>query len=404
MILTEKSWVKVIIALAVPVILGLAFVYGQIYFLNRQGAMSFAPTAANSVISAKLMNSTNKELVLVFKEKKFIISPQELKTWIEKYDRFYTGKQEYRIDRQKITLYLESISKEINTAPVDARFSISNGKITEFSTPQNGRLLNVPESRANIISVLTQNTNSPLSPSDISGGGNKTELVVDEMEPKLTLDEVNNLEINTLLGRGESNFAGSPDSRIHNIGVGSKIFNGVVLKPGQEFSFNQLLGPVDASGGYLPELVIKSGKLMPEYGGGLCQVSTTVFRAAVAAGLAILERHPHSLPVRYYNPQGFDATIYPDISDFKFKNDTPTYILIQSNISGSKIYFEIYGTSDNRKVTIDGPRQYDIKPDGSLKAVLSRTITYADGTEKKDVFYSSYKSPSAFVTIRNPLE
>lgn len=398
----EKIWVMVIIALAVPAILGLAFVYGQIYFLNRQNsAVSFAPVATNSVISAKLTNSANKKLVLVFKENRFVISPQELKTWIEKYDRSYTGKQEYRINQQKITLYLERISKKINTTPIDARFSISNGKIAEFKAPQKGRLLNIRGSQTNIISVLTQNTNS--SP-DISGGRNEAELVVDETESKLTLDKVNNLGINTLLGRGESNFAGSPNSRIHNIGVGSKIFNGILLEPKQEFSFNQSLGPIDASSGYLPELVIKNDKLIPEYGGGLCQVSTTIFRAAMAAGLAILERHPHSLPVRYYNPQGFDATIYPGVSDFRFKNDTPAYILIQSKVVDSKLYFEIYGTNDNRKVAIDGPRQYDIKSDGSLKAVLSRTITYMDGTEKKDVFYSSYKSPSAFVTIKNPLE
>lgn len=402
MVLTEKSWVKVIIALAVPVILGLAFMYGQIYFLNKQGGvMSFTPTAVNSAISAKLANSANKELVLFFKGKKIIVSPQELKTWIERYNRSYTDKQEYRINRQKITSYLESISKEINTAPIDARFSINNGKIAEFSAPQKGRLLNVPESRANIISVLTQNTNSP---PDIPNSENKAELAVDEIEPKLTLDEVNNLGINVLLGRGESDFTGSSNSRIHNIGIGSKIFNGILLESGQDFSFNRSLGPVDASGGYLPELVIKNGKLMPEYGGGICQVSTTIFRAAMVTGLAILERHPHSLPVKYYNPQGFDATIYPGVSDFRFKNDTPAYILIQSKVIGSKLYFEIYGTSDNRKVVIDGPRQYDVKPNGSLKAVLSRTITYADGTEKKDVFYSSYSSPSAFQIIRNPLE
>lgn len=402
MVLTEKPWVKVTIALAVPVILGLAFVYGQIYFLNKQGGiMSFTPTAANSAISAKLANSANKELVLFFKEKKIIVSPQELKTWIERYNRSYTGKQEYRINQQKITSYLESISEEINTGPIDARFSINNGKIAKFSAPQKGQLLNISESRMNIILVLIQNTNPP---PDISNSENRAELVVDEIEPKLTLDEVNDLGINTLLGRGESNFAGSPDSRIHNIGVGSKIFNGILLKPGQEFSFNRSLGPVDASGGYLPELVIKSGKLIPEYGGGLCQVSTTVFRAAMVTGLAILERHSHSLPVHYYNPQGFDATIYPGVSDFRFKNDTPAYILIQSKIIGSKLYFEIYGTLDGRKVAIDGPHQYDVKSNGALKAVLTRTITYADGTEKKDVFYSSYSSPSAFQTIRNPLE
>jgi vancomycin resistance protein YoaR len=398
---TEKTWVGITIALAIPVILGLAFVYGQIYFLNRQSAASFTPIAANGIVNAKLADLTDKGLVLVFKEKRFIVGPEEFKTWVEKYNRSFTGKQEYRINQQKITSYLENISKEINTPPLDTRFSVNNGKITEFSTAQRGQLLNVPESRANIISALTQNTNSLAK---TPNGESMVELVIDEIEPKLALDKVNDLGINTLLGRGESNFTGSPNPRIHNIGIGAKTFSGVLLGPGQEFSFNQTLGAIDASSGYLPELVIKGGKIIPEYGGGLCQVSTTLFRAAVASGLVILERHPHSIPVRYYNPQGFDAAIYPGVSDLKFKNDTPAYILIQSNISGSKLYFEIYGTSDGRKVAIDGPHQYDIKSSGALKAVLTRTITYVDGTEKKDVFNSSYNSNSAFVTIRNPLE
>ncbi len=397
----RKIWIKVTIAITVPVILGLAFVYGQIYFLNRQSAASFAPVTANSIVGAKLADFTNGGLTLVSKEKRFFVSPEEFKTWIEKYNRSFTGKQEYRINQQKITSYLEGIAKEIDFAPTDARLSVINGKITEFSTAQRGRLLNVPESQADIISALTQSTGfSAKTPN----GENSIELVIDEIEPKLALDKINDLGINALLGRGESNFAGSPNSRIHNIGIGAKTFNGVLLRSGQEFSFNQTLGAVDALTGYLPELVIKGGKVTPEYGGGLCQVSTTLFRAAVAAGLIISERHPHSIPVRYYNPQGFDAAIYPGVSDLKFKNDTPAYILIQSSISGSKLYFEIYGTSDGRKVTIDGPHQYDVKSNGAMKAVLTRTITYADKTEKKDVFNSSYQSNSAFVTIKNPLE
>ncbi len=388
-------------ALAAPVVLGLAFVYGQIYFLNRQGAAFSAPLSAKSIASAKMADLADKGLILAFKEKKFTVGPEEFKTWIEKYGRSFTGSQEYRINRQKITSYLENIAKEIDIAPTDARLSITNGKITEFSAAQKGRLLNIPESRDDIILALTQNANPSAKTPNRE---NAIELVVDEIEPESALAQINELGINTLLGRGESNFTDSPKSRVHNIGVGAKTFNGVLLRPGQEFSFNQTLGEVGASSGYLPEIVIKSGKLIPEYGGGLCQVSTTLFRAAVAAGLAILERHPHSIPVRYYNPQGFDAAIYPGVSDFRFKNDTPAYILIQSSISGSKLRFEIYGTSDGRKIAIDGPRQYDVRSNGAQKAVLTRTITYADGTEKKDVFNSSYQSNSVFVKIKNPLE
>lgn len=395
----EKIWAVVLIS----AILGLAFLSGQVFFYSRRGAAPLLSPVPVSSLGAGLLSYARAQagLTLAFGEKKFDVNPQEFKTWIESYTRSYTGREEQRISREKIQLHLKNLSQEIDTAPIDARFSIGNGKITEFSAPRNGRLLNIPESLRNVISALAQNTHSS---SDTSKDRKNIELVVDEIESQLTLDKVNNLGINTLLGRGESDFAGSPSSRIHNISVGSEIFNGMLLKPGQEFSFNQLLGPVDASGGYLPELVIKNGKIMPEFGGGLCQVSTTIFRAATAAGLAILERHPHSLPVHYYNPQGFDATVYPGVSDFRFKNDTPAHILIQSKVVGSKLYFEIYGTLDGRKTAIDGPHQYDIKSNGALRAVLTRTITYADETEKKDVFYSSYQSPSASPTVRNPLE
>ena len=119
----------------------------------------------------------------------------------------------------------------------------------------------------------------------------------------------------------------------------------------------------------------------------------------------ILERHPHSLPVRYYNPQGFDATIYPDNkTDLRFKNDTSGYILIQSKIIGSMLTLEIFGKSDGREVIITGPVQYQVNPDGSMKTWLKRIVTSNDGNAKKEVFYSSYKSPSLFPVVRNPLE
>jgi vancomycin resistance protein YoaR len=227
---------------------------------------------------------------------------------------------------------------------------------------------------------------------------------VNTLQPEITSEKADSLGINALLGKGESNFAGSPAARTNNIKVGAKTFNGLLLKSGEELSFNNLLGTVDDTTGYQPELVIKNNKLIPEFGGGICQVSTTLFRAAMDAGLPILERRSHSLPVKYYNPQGYDAAVYIGSVDLKFKNDTEGTVLIQSKIVGTKLYFEIYGTEDGRKVAINGPSQYDIKPDGSMKAVISRTVTYPDGTEKKDTFRSVYKSPGLFPTVRNPLE
>jgi vancomycin resistance protein YoaR len=118
--------------------------------------------------------------------------------------------------------------------------------------------------------------------------------------------------------------------------------------------------------------------------------------------LPIKERQNHSFPVRYYNPQGFDATVYPGVVDLKFINNTGNNILIQSKVTGNKIAFEIYGTDDGRKVTVNHPVSYDQKPDGSLKAYFTRAILMPDGKEIKDTYRSNYKPPVKYEA--NPLE
>lgn len=386
----EKIWI-------IPAVttLGLAFMAGQLFFYSRQSKILLLPSSATRNTSTKIIQLAKVNPVLVAGNKKFNVKPQELETWIESYFRLWTGRREYRLNREKIELYLKTISEEIDTPPVNARFSIKDtGEVTEFVPSQKGQVLNIPKSREIIVSALLSDYPSEKS----------IELAVDEIEPQLTLDKINNLGLNALIGRGESNFAGSSNSRIHNIRRGAYILKGILIRPGEEFSFNRAIGTIGANSGYLPELVIKEGKLVPEYGGGLCQVSTTLFRAVMAAGLTILERHPHSIPVRYYNPQGFDATIYPGVSDFRFKNDTSSYILLQPEISDSKLSFEIYGTDDGRRVIIDGPHEYGYKNDGSFKTVLRRTVVYSNGTEKKEAYYSSYRPSPPSPLIRNPLE
>jgi vancomycin resistance protein YoaR len=199
------------------------------------------------------------------------------------------------------------------------------------------------------------------------------------------------------VAHGESNFTGSSNSRIQNIKSGASKFNGLILAPGQEFSFNQSLGPVTAETGFKPEMVIKTSGTVLEMGGGLCQVSTTAFRAALYGGLPITARRNHSYAVKYYAPQGTDATIYPGAVDFKFVNDTPSNLLITSRVEDLKLIFEYYGTADGRQVAIDGPYQYDRKPDGSMKARLARTISYGQ-KQNTETFYSKYVSKDLFPT------
>jgi len=229
-------------------------------------------------------------------------------------------------------------------------------------------------------------------------------LAVQIIEPEITAKKADELGIKGLLGRGVSDFSGSPKNRRENIRIGAAKFHGILLKPGEEFSFNKLLGEVGPKQGYLPELVIKRNKTVPEYGGGLCQVSTTAFRAAVNSGLLITDRIQHSFAVKYYNPQGFDAAIYPPSADLKFKNDSPEHVLIQTKIEKSKLTFEFYGTSDGREAKVVGPEEYDKKPDGSMKAKFVQEIYRNGELVRKMTFRSTYRSPDLYPIEKNPLE
>lgn len=214
--------------------------------------------------------------------------------------------------------------------------------------------------------------------------------IVTEKAPVNISDDLKDLGIKDLIGTGHTSFYGSHPNRIHNIGVGIAKYNGLIVKPGETFSFNKILGPVDGSTGYLQEKVIKKNKVEMEFGGGICQVSSTAYRAALFAGLPIVERNPHSWLVSYYGQTlgpGLDATIYPGVSDVKFINDTPGNILIQSYAENYHAYFKFYGTSDGRTTKMDGPYG------AHLNWKWFRLLTDKDGKETKETIISNYHTP-----------
>lgn len=291
----------------------------------------------------------------------------------------------------KIQEFMLQLRPAINREPINAKLTIQDSKVTEFSLSQNGAELQIEKSAKRINQ-------------EILGGKKEIALIIKELPALISTTTIDTLGLTELLGAGDSNFAGSPKNRVHNIGIGAVKISGTLVRPGEEFSFNKTIGEISAAQGYKPELVIKNRRTVPEYGGGVCQVSTTLFRAAVNSGLKITKRYPHAFPVKYYNPQGFDATIYPPNPDLRFFNDTPSNILIQSKIEGTKITFEIYGTKDNRETKVLGPTILESKPDGSMKTVLYQEI-WRDGIlERKDTFRSNYKSPALYPTVKNPLE
>lgn len=282
--------------------------------------------------------------------------------------------------------FLEDLARRTNSEPIDAKFGVVNGNAVNFTPEKNGSALNVEKSLP-LLQAFVEKTNTVNSNENLS-------LPYDEKVPAVTAGEINNMGIKTLIGKGVSNFKGSTVNRIRNIKVASSRFDGVLIKPGEEFSFVKTLGDVDEKNGYFPELVIKNGSTEPEFGGGVCQVSTTAFRAAINSGLKITARRNHAYPVSYYDPQGMDSTVYVPQPDLRFKNNTPAYILIQVSIVGTEITFNFYGTDDGRKTTVEGPIILEKKPDGALKTTFTQLVADKNGNEIiKDVFNSSYASP-----------
>lgn len=294
------------------------------------------------------------------------------------------------MNAEKMAAYIEALRPEIDRLPMGPQIHLVEGSIEEAAPPEGGVELNAGRSMA----ALEQN---------ILAGRGETELVVDDVPPSVTLATLRREGISVLLGRGESDFVGSPNNRIHNIKTGAARYRSVRIAPGAEFSFNTLLGPVAGRTGYLPELVIKNNKVIPEYGGGLCQVSTTIFRGAVHAGLPIRERQNHSFIVSYYGAPGFDATIYPGQRDLRFVNDTDGALLLQVTVRGTKIAAEIYGQPTGREVSVRGPVTYESTPEGYTRTVIVRAIT-REGRTNEERFYSYYKPRALYTVERNPYE
>ncbi len=305
-------------------------------------------------------------------KKEFKIEALDFSSWLYLEPQFLDGKffeVQVALDPEKVKLFLEKeIKPEVNRDSILPKFDFNNGRVVSFESGEDGLILNYEQSFLNIKEAFNRRDMRRIS------------LVLD-VDPIGNIGDINDLGIKEIIGTGHSSFAGSPVNRRHNIKIGANKLHGLIIKPGEEFSLVKALGEVDSSTGYLPELVIKGNKTIPEYGGGLCQVATTLFRGALSTGLAITERRNHSYRVSYYEPAGTDATIYSPHPDLKFKNDTGSNILIQARFEGADdIYFDFWGSSDGRIATTTYPVIYNIiKPEPTQ---IIETIELAPGEKK----------------------
>ncbi|MBI4426082.1 MAG: VanW family protein [Candidatus Kerfeldbacteria bacterium] len=306
------------------------------------------------------------------------------------------------VDGAAVEAYLTELLPQVSTVAKNAKFALNDGVVTQIQGSSMGRELDIEASVLVIRRALER-------------GESSVALVMREVQPEATAETIGNLGVKELVAVGRTNFSGSPVNRRHNIKVGADLLNGLLVRPGDEFSLVKAIGPVDATLGYRQELVIKENRTIPEFGGGLCQIGTTFFRLVLNAGLPVVERKNHSYRVRYYEPPvGMDATIYEPKPDFRFKNDYPTYLLLQTRIEGDDLVFEFWGTKDGRVASSSTPKVYNVVapppplkietteiPVGTTKCIekahpgsdadFTYSVTYGDGQKVDTKFTSHYR-------------
>ncbi len=255
------------------------------------------------------------------------------------------------LDPVELGKMLKALEPEVDRSPRNARFHFFNGELIAMQASVTGRRLDVEASVGKINEAL-------------AAGQHTVSLAVEEQKPDVPdTATAAELGITQLLpgGAQTSYFRGSSAARIQNIVTASAQFDGVLVGPGETFSMGETLGDVSLDNGFTEALIIYGGRTIKGVGGGVCQVSTTLFRTAFMAGFPIVERVPHAYRVSYYeqtsggnDPQfaGMDATVYFPLVDFKFKNDSAYWILMETSVDeGSRsLTWRLYSTWDGRTV------------------------------------------------------
>jgi vancomycin resistance protein YoaR len=314
-------------------------------------------------------------------------------------------KLDLAVDRARIEAYLTEIAKTIDLPVYDARldFDPETNQVVVLNPSTAGQKLDLEAATAMIEDAL------------LTGKRDLT-LPVTALFPKVDSNKIAEMGITELVSAATTYFKGSSKERVHNIVTAAEKFRGVVIPPGEQFSFNQNVGDVSAANGFVDSLIISGDRTELGVGGGVCQVSTTAFQAAFWGGFPILERYPHSYAVSWYNPPGLDATIFTPTADFRFRNDSGSYLLIRPEVDAAKgqVTFYIYGTKDRTAEMIGKPEVSNVRPapppvyeesktlaEGQIKQVdwakegkdvtVRRRITFNDGNVKEDKFVSKYQ-------------
>lgn len=286
----------------------------------------------------------SKDLEIDFGDKRWILDSDKILSLIEIYKDDEDAKVKLRLNESELKKLSMDLALEVNQSPRGKVISTDGNKVTEFKIISEGKELDENKFKNDLHSSIFNNREAvTLTVNVVTDSNDKSKY-----------------GIVALVGEGTSHYAGSIKSRVHNLTLAAENTSGVLVPPGAIYSMNDSVGPIDYQHGFQSAYIIKGGRTVLGEGGGVCQTSTTLFRAVLNSGLPVISRYPHAYRVGYYEqdlPVGFDAAIFQPSWDFKFKNDTEAYILVQAyaNIEEDSLTFKLYGTLDGRKVEISDP-------------------------------------------------
>jgi vancomycin resistance protein YoaR len=253
---------------------------------------------------------------------------------------------EVKLDSQALIAFLEPLLPELERDPKNARvyFDDDSGELVLIEEAVIGRSLDIADSIKEINA-------------GINAGAHEIPLALEITEPIVGNDATAaELGISEPVSVVSTYFSGSSPERIQNIKTASSAFHGLLVAPGEELSMAEVLGDISLDNGYAEALIIFGDRTIKGVGGGVCQVSTTLFRVAFFGGYPILERHPHAYRVGYYEigpnspGPGLDATVFVPMVDMKFINNSPNWLLLETYIYGNQLLWKFYSTSDGRNV------------------------------------------------------
>ena len=235
-------------------------------------------------------------------------------------------------DEEKVKEFANNVNEQVKVDAIDAKISVSGGNIS--ITPEiTGKHIDTED--------LCNKIKESIDPDP-----EKVETVAVDLQdysPSITSADLS--KINGVMSSYSSTFSNSDPGRVENLRIASGYINGTLLMPGQEFSYNNTIGPTIPERGYKEANTYVGSKIVPGYGGGVCQVSSTLYRAVIQSNIRSTERRNHSMTVGYAKP-GLDATVAAGYIDYKFVNTYDFPIYIQGYLSGNQVVFNVWGNKE----------------------------------------------------------